>query len=342
MLKVDYIRDGLSEEFHTGLWVLAKPVKGFKPDESDTPFYLRSCAKPLQATLLVDNKINLTSEELALCCSSHAGEDCHIKVANKILKKFKLNDKMLKCGIVPPLSKSMQNMMIIREEEPTTLHNNCSGKHLGFLALCQEKDWDMLTYDQPNHPLQIAVKQKIDELCGVTQEYPMTTDGCGVPIVSMPLRNLVQGYMNLLNYPRILNAIKINPYIFGGEGRTDTEIIKRTENLIAKVGAGGLCVVLNVRERNAFAVKIHDANMDARRFALYEIINRLGWGELRYDNRIKTNSGKVVGQIVVSFYLNFGKVKYEKDFWNTDYFNHALFCCFCSKNQYCLNRRIRF
>jgi len=300
MLKIEYIRDGLIEELHTGEWALAKPIHGFKPDETSTPYHIRSCAKPLQATLLVDNKINLSPEELALCCGSHAGEDCHIKVATKIIKKFRLSEKMLKCGVHAPLSKSMQNIMIIRGDTPTVLNNNCSGKHLGFLTLCQHNDWDIFTYDEPTHPLQIAVKKRINELCGVTQEYPMTTDGCGVPIVSMPLKNLVQGYVNLLKYPQILNAIKTNSYIFGGEGRTDTEIIQKTENLIAKVGAGGLCVVLNVREMNAFAVKIHDASNEARRFALFEIINRLGWGELKYDNRIKTIAGKIVGQVVVS------------------------------------------
>ena len=301
MLKVEYIRDGLVEELHEGLWVTAKPVSSFSPElNHNKPYYLRSCAKPLQATLLIDNEIDLTPEELALCCGSHAGEDCHVKVATKLLKKLKINDKLLKCGIHAPLSKGMQNRMIVRGDEPTPLHNNCSGKHIGFLAICQKNGWSMTDYDEPNHPLQIAVKERIYKLCGVEKEYPMTTDGCGVPIVSMPLKNLVQGYMKLLEYPKILTAIKTNPYIFGGEGRTDTEIIQKTEHLIAKVGAGGLCVVLNVKEMNAFVVKINDASTEARKFALFDIINRLGWGEIRYDNRIKTIAGKVVGQIIVT------------------------------------------
>ena len=301
MLKVEYVRDGLIEESHVGYWVTAKPIKGFTPDnDHKTPYFLRSCAKPLQATLLIDNKINFFPEELALCCASHAGEDCHIKVALKMLKKIKLNEDMLKCGIHAPLSKGMQNRMIVRGDDPTPLHNNCSGKHIGFLAICEKQDWDFDTYDDPNHPLQIAVKEKINNMCGVKEDYPMTTDGCGVPILSMPLQNIAYGYLRLLEYPQILNAIKGNPYIFGGEGRTDTEIIQKTENLIAKVGAGGLCAVLNVKECNAFVVKINDASSEARKFALFEIINRLGWGEIKYDNRIKTIAGKVVGQIQVS------------------------------------------
>ena len=301
MIRVEYVRDGLIEESHEGYWVSARPIKGFSPDNNHgTPYFLRSCAKPLQASLLIDNYINLEPDELAFCCASHAGEDCHIKVAQKILKKFKIKEELLKCGIHAPLSKSMQNKMIVRGDNPTPLHNNCSGKHIGFLAICLKKGWDVRNYDAPDHPLQIAVKDKINSLCGVKEEYPMTTDGCGVPIVSMPLKNLAQGYVQLMEYPQILQAIKTNPYIFGGEGRTDTEIIGKTENLIAKVGAGGLCVVLNVKECNAFVVKINDASMEARRFALFEIINRLGWGEIKYDNRIKTIAGKVVGQVGVS------------------------------------------
>ena len=301
MLKVEYVRDGLVEEVHVGVWVSAKPIKGFSPDNDHaSPYFLRSCAKPLQATLLIDNKIDLTPEEIAFCCASHAGEDCHIKVATKLLKKLGLSEALLKCGVHAPLSKGMQNRMIVRGDTPNVLHNNCSGKHIGFLAICQEQDWDMLTYEDPSHPLQVAVKEKIYNLCGVKKDYPMTTDGCGVPIVSMPLQNLAQGYVRLLEYPQILQAIKANPYIFGGEGRTDTEIISKTDNIIAKVGAGGLCAVLNVRECNAFVVKINDASMEARRFALIELINRLGWGEIKYDNRITTIAGKVVGQVVVS------------------------------------------
>lgn len=301
MLKIEYIRDGLVEELHEGFWVSAKPIKGFSPTtDNNNPYFIRSCAKPIQATLLIDEEINFSPEEIALCCGSHAGEDCHIKVATKILKKIKLSENDLKCGVHAPLSRGMQNRMIVRGDNPTQLHNNCSGKHLGFLAICQKMGWNTAHYNEPNHPLQLAVKEKINKMCGITKAYPVTTDGCGVPILSMPLQNLAQGYVRLLEYPQILKAIKTNPYIFGGEGRTDTDIIQKTENLIAKVGAGGLCAVLNVKEMNAFVVKINDASYEARKFALYEIINRLGWGEIKYDNRIKTIAGKVVGQIVVS------------------------------------------
>lgn len=292
--RVDYIRDGLVEEFHEGLYMLSSELY------ETSPYYLRSCAKPLQATLLIDYGIDLTSEELALCCGSHAGEECHIRIARQILEKFDIDESLLKCGVHAPLARSMQDKMLLRGEKPTAIHNNCSGKHIGFLVICKKKGWDMTTYDKPNHPLQIAIRDKINQMCEVEQSYPITTDGCGVPILSMPLKNMLIGYKNLLNYTPIIQAIRNNPYFFGGENRLDTEIIEKTDNLIAKVGAGGLCIVFNIKTKEGFVVKINDCSMEARRIAVLELINSLNWANLEFDKTIKTLHGQVVGNIQVN------------------------------------------
>ncbi len=298
-VRVEYIRDGLVEEFHDG-------VLSFGEDDDLTPYFLRSCAKPMQASLLIDYCANFTQKELAFCSGSHAGEDCHIETAKELLKKLDIDESYLKCGIHAPLSHSMYEKMLLSGESATALHNNCSGKHIGFLAVCKIKGLDMNTYYEPNHPLQQEVKHKIYELCEVplNDKYPVTTDGCGVPIVSMPLSNLVKGYKNLCkNYPQIVSAILSNPYIYGGENRLDTEIIQNSRDLIAKVGAGGLCVVYNVKENKGFALKMHDASMPARKIAVLETLKNLGWADIPYDNKIKTISGKVVGEII--FKTNF-------------------------------------
>ena len=292
--RVDYIRDGLVEEFHEGLYMLSSELY------ETSPYYLRSCAKPLQATLLIDYGIDLTSEELALCCGSHAGEECHIRIARQILEKFDIDESLLKCGVHAPLARSMQDKMLLRGEKPTAIHNNCSGKHIGFLVICKKKGWDMTTYDKPNHPLQIAIRDKINQMCEVEQPYPITTDGCGVPILSMPLKNMLIGYKNLLNYTPIIQAIRKNPYFFGGENRLDTEIIEKTDNLIAKVGAGGLCIVFNIKTKEGFVVKINDCSMEARRITVLELINNLNWATIEFDKTIKTLHGQVVGNIQVN------------------------------------------
>ncbi len=296
-VRVDYVRDGLVEEFHTGVLQLGTEVF------NSEPYYLRSCAKPLQASLLIDYNIELTSKELAFCSGSHAGEECHIETAKGILQKFNLSETLLKCGIHIPLSRSMQDKMLLAGESVTALHNNCSGKHIGFLLICKANGWDTDTYYLPQHPLQKEVKRKIYELCdiNISESYPVTTDGCGVPIASMPLNSLLKGYKNLaLRYPVIPNAIMENPYIYGGEDRLDTEIIQKSDGVFAKVGAGGLCVVYNMKINQGFVVKMNDAVNTARRIVVLELLNRLGWADIVYDNKIKTLSGKDVGEIIVT------------------------------------------
>lgn len=313
-MRIEYVRDGLVEEFHEGYFVQLSDSSNLLQ-----PYYLRSCAKPLQAALLIDYEIDFTEEELALCCGSHAGEECHIKIARGILNKLGLDESALKCGVHAPLARSMQDKMLLSGESAGQIHNNCSGKHLGFLAICKKMGWELSSYDEPSHPLQVAVMNKIYEMCeielpphpnprpegdtskgrGWAAPYPTTTDGCGVPILSMPLKNMLIGYKNLLNYPKIINAILNHPYIFGGENRLDTEIIENSNGLIAKVGAGGLCIVMNIKEQDGFVVKINDCSMEARRIAVLEMINRLGWGKIDYDNKIRTIHDKIVGEKLI-------------------------------------------
>ena len=301
MFSVKHIRDGLIEEEHTGYAITTK-----RGSADNVPFYLRSCAKPLQASLMIDYeldlKYNLTSEEIALCCASHAGEKCHTDIGERLLNKFGLDYNWLKCGIHKPLSKTRQKEMEVNSEEVNYYHNNCVGKHILFLALCKENNWDIKTYDSIENPLQQEVKNKINKLCEVPQgsSYPVTKDGCGVPIFSMPLENILKGYINLFSdtkYEKIKKAFSENPYIIGGEDRLDTEVMQTSEGLISKVGAGGLCAVVNIKERDALMVKVSDCNMDTRRLVVFEALNRLGWSDYKCDKTIKTLHGDVVGNI---------------------------------------------
>lgn len=305
-LLLEYARDGLVDQEHYGFIVLAdkKRAFDFTGDAKNYPFYLRSCAKPLQASLLIDYEMDkfydMTEEEIAICCASHAGEEIHVQTAFNLLNKIGLNESYLKCGLHKPLSKTEQTKMVLSGASEHPLQNNCSGKHVMMLGLCKMKGWDLATYDSPDHPLQVAIKKKIYELCKVTKEYPVTTDGCGVPIVSMPLTNMLHGYLNLfcnLKYEKIKNAFLNHPYIIGGEDRTDTKIIEYSENIVAKVGAGGLCVVVNTKTEEAFVVKIADCDMKARELVVCQILKNLHWAEIPMDLDIKTLHGQKVGEI---------------------------------------------
>lgn len=305
-LLLEYARDGLVDQEHYGFIVLAdkKRAFDFTGDAKNYPFYLRSCAKPLQASLLIDYEMDkfydMTEEEIAICCASHAGEEIHVQTAFNLLNKIGLDESYLKCGLHKPLSKTEQTKMVLSGASEHPLQNNCSGKHVMMLGLCKMKGWDLATYDSPDHPLQVAIKKRIYELCKIAKEYPVTTDGCGVPIVSMPLTNMLHGYLNLFcnpKYEKIKNAFLNHPYIIGGEDRTDTKIIEYSENIVAKVGAGGLCVVVNTKTEEAFVVKIADCDMKARELVVCQILKNLHWAEIPMDVDIKTLHGQKVGEI---------------------------------------------
>jgi len=306
-ILVKYLRGTLVEEEHYGFRMLANKerVLEYSGETGHYPFYLRSCAKPLQASLLIDYgmdiKYDMSDEEIAICCASHAGEDVHLEVERNLLNKLGIDETFLKCGLHKPLSKTKQDEMLLKGEVENVLHNNCAGKHIMMLGLCKMNGWDLTAYDEEEHPLQIKIKEKITELCELKHRFPMTKDGCGVPIMSTPLEDMLRGYLNLFTNPRyekIKNAFLNHPYLIGGENRLDTKIIQNSENIIAKVGAGGLCIVVNLEKEEAFVVKISDCDMKAREYVVVQSLKNLHWADISSDMIIRTLHGETVGQIV--------------------------------------------
>ena len=130
-----YVRDGLIEQEHFGFVVRCSKEHVIEKigEDREYPFYLRSCAKPLQAALLIDYGLDveygLTEEEIAICCASHAGENVHCTLVESVLNKMDIPVSKLQCGEHMPLSKSAQYEMLKNGITPTAVHNNCSGKH---------------------------------------------------------------------------------------------------------------------------------------------------------------------------------------------------------------------
>ncbi len=214
--------------------------------------YVRSCAKPLQASLIEDYGLDFSDEEIALCCASHMGEKVHRELAARFLARLGLDKSLL---LVP-------------------FEHNCVGKHIMMLELCRVNGWELGGYGEFEHPVQIAVKNKVCRLCGCA-DLPVVKDGCGVPTFEMTLQDLMRGFLNVPG--RILDAMREFPYIIGGAGKLDTKIMSLPAGLVAKNGAGGLCVVANPSVGRAFAVKIADENPHTREVVAMEMIKDLGW-----------------------------------------------------------------
>ncbi|MBR1942536.1 asparaginase [bacterium] len=301
---VKYKRSELTTQEHIGF--VYSSIHSFG-ETYGYPFFLRSCAKPLQASLIIDENIDFTLEEIALCCASHSGDEYHVDLAKRLLNKIGLKESDLKCGLHKPLSETERERLIRCGEKETVFHNNCVGKHILMLALCLKHGWDIKDYDKIEHPVQQLIKNKIYDLCEVeTEDYPETKDGCGVPVFSMPLKNMHDGYLNLFNstkYEIISKAFLEYPHIIGGKDRLDTVIMQNSENLVAKVGADGLCIVVNLEEAECVVVKMLDIDPKAREITILTILKKLNWADIPCDNKIRTLHGEVVGEMIFDLNL---------------------------------------
>lgn len=228
----------------------------------ETVTYLRSSAKPFQAIPLVASGaadyFGFTEKEIAIACASHSGETIHTELVLSILKKIGLEPNALKCGVHEPYSADKARRMRERGEAPNVLHNNCSGKHAGMLALALHQGAPTTTYDHADNPVQLAVQETIARFSGVASgDLKVGVDGCGVPVFGLTVRAMAVMYARLIAPPadldeglkracqRIVAAMTSFPEIIGGTtDRLDTEMMRAAKGrLISKVGAEGVYTV---------------------------------------------------------------------------------------------------
>ena len=310
-------RSDLIDEEHSGLIILVDEngkIERKIGKDNDYLFWHRSCMKPFQLAAISEiiKYYQLTNEEIAVCTASHAGDDIHLKAVKSILKKIGEDEQSLLCPPHNPLSKTAQAKLILNNEKPRSIHHNCSGKHAAILAYCKMKGWNLKNYNDINHPVQKMILKFVSDIC----EYPkylLTKDGCTLPVLGTPLKNLAKGFINLSanpEYKNIINAIIACPYHFGGEERTDSQIIiAGGKKLIAKVGAGNLCCVTDTSEKTCLIIKVADSDNFARGFVLTEVLKSLGklpdytksrLAEL-FSSEIKTDNGEIIGKRQITF-----------------------------------------
>ena len=251
----------------------------------DRPIFPRSACKVLQALPLVAggsaDALGLSDEELALACASHGGEPRHTATAAAMLAKAGLDEGALECGSHWPSFDGALKALAREGRVPGALHNNCSGKHSGFVcvgclmarAAGREPAEFVRGYLRPEHPVMREVTAALAAATGADlSRAPVGTDGCSIPTYGIPLRQLAHGFARVATgvglsadharaAQRLRQAVARAPFFVAGSGRFDTRVMERLgERVFCKVGAEGVFCAALPEQGLGVAIKVDDGN----------------------------------------------------------------------------------
>jgi L-asparaginase II len=282
---VEAWRGGVVESFHRGSVAVVDGDGALVASLGDIerPVFPRSAIKLLQALPLVESgaadRFGLSDEELALACASHNGEPAHTRTAASMLAKAGLDLSVLECGAHWPYHDGSAHALAAAGGEPSALHNNCSGKHAGFICLgCvladrQEPRGFLAGYVRPGHGLMREVSAAIEAVTGCDLSRSASgTDGCSIPTYAVALRQLAHGFARVATgiglraghadaVVRLRRAVAKAPFMVGGTARFDTRVMQALgERVFCKVGAEGMYCAALPDAGLGIAIKIDDGN----------------------------------------------------------------------------------
>ena len=292
-------RGGIVESLHLGhLIVLNSDGTTYLSKGSpELAFYPRSAVKSLQASAMLKAGLTVSDEELAIVCASHSGNQVHIDLVTKMLEKRDIPLSAMKNAMDKPLGE--KEKISWGDKAGTQLTQNCSGKHAGMLITCQQNGWDMKTYLEMNHPLQIAIKNEIELLAG-EKVSASTFDGCGAPLYAISLTGLARAISTVVKssdgvYKQIVAACSKYPELVAGEGRLTTRMMRAVPGLFMKEGAEGI-EVCALSDGRVIAIKIIDGSWRPVAPIIMEVFKR--WGVAMPDEGVKIYGGNlIVGNI---------------------------------------------
>ena len=295
-LEVRLLREGIIESKHQVQAVVCDDrgrvlsVAG----NSETATFARSALKPFQALSVAAtgtlDRYELSDRDLAIICSSHQGTIEQVRQVFNILWRSDIEASLLQCPI--PEGKSSR------------LQYNCSGKHAGMLAVCQQRHWPLNTYLQHNHPVQQLIFGKVAELLRMpAAEFIYAHDDCGAPTYLLQLGQMASLYAQLasgqnLDMERIVRAMTHHPTMIAGEGEFDTELMRLTEGeLVSKAGAEGVQCIGRTGEGMGIAIKVMDGAKRAKYAVAIHVLQQMGWID------------PSVGEILTESFMTLGKFK---------------------------------
>jgi len=321
---INLTRGGLIESFHRGSLCIVRgegePIVAL--GDVTSPLYPRSAIKVLQALPLVESgaadAYGLSDKELALACASHNGEVMHTQTAGAMLARLGLSKSDLVCGSHWPSYEEAARELAISGEYPSSLHNNCSGKHAGMLTLATHLKASVQGYEHVDHPVQRQVRQAIEDMSGeVTSTELCGIDGCSLPTWAMPLRGLARAFARLATLSglaparaaackRLIHACTSEPQMVEGTGRFGTGVMGALGAAVfAKGGAEGVYCTAFPEQGIGMALKMDDgARRGSEAVAAHVMASVLG-GRVKganelLDMQLINWSGLRVGEMLPS------------------------------------------
>lgn len=291
-ILVEVFRGECVESCHRGSFAVSD-VEGhvaIAAGDFGAAIYPRSAVKPLQALPLAASgaadALKLTDAEIALACGSHGGEPLHVATAASMLRKAGREPACLECGVHWPLDESAARALAARGEGPSALHNNCSGKHAGFICLACFRGLDPAGYPRPHHPTMREVTAALMAVTGARlDQVTPGIDGCSIPTYPMSLQALATGFARFgtgqglpdslaTAATRIRAAIAAHPLMIAGTGKFDSRIAACGEGVLTKSGAEGVACAAIPAAGIGIAVKIDDGAGRAAQVVMAALLQR--------------------------------------------------------------------
>lgn len=319
-------RGGLVESVHAVAACAAGAADGdvrLAVGDVDVPLFLRSSAKPFIAAAIVAggaaDRFGFDQRELAIITASHNGEPEHVECVRGILRKIGRTEADLLCGAHAPYEPAAAELLK-RGEVPTAIHNNCSGKHSGILALCAMLGADHATYLEASNPAQQRILAFCARMTGDDpQTWPIGVDGCGIPVFATSLRRAARAFARLATLDgiadddaraleRVRAAMQAEPFYVAGTGRFDTALMEATQGaVVAKGGAEGFQGAASLPLGAGLVVKVVDGSRRASCPATMALLERLGALDATASaalasfarTPVRNVAGRLVGEIEV-------------------------------------------
>lgn len=290
---VTQTRAGYVERAHLGRVAIVGPDGdlAFALGDVAAPMLPRSSCKILQAIPMVESgaaaAMKLTPQRLALSCASHQGSHSHAAQASAWLAEMGLGEADLECGPQPPNDEATFYDLRDRDEAPSQLHNNCSGKHTGFLCQARHLGAPTEGYIDLSHPVQQRVAEVTADLAGEDLSSH-AIDGCSAPNFGVSLTGLARAMAKIASAETSLTGARrdaaialrqakaAHPFEVAGEGRACTDLMRAGDGLVVKTGAEGAFTAILPDRGMGIALKINDGETRAAEAAMTSILVALG------------------------------------------------------------------